>query len=71
MAVIVRIDPDEKGEKAFTSLPYVLVAYDDPDNVGKKKMSALRVVPENDMYRFSQYKDAGTKINNVAAEAQP
>lgn len=59
-----RIDPDEEGEKAFTSLPYVLVAYNDPDNAGKKKMSALRVVPENDMYRFCQYKDAGTMIQS-------
>ena len=59
-----RIDPEAKGDKAFTSLPYVLIAYDDPDHVGKKKMSALRVVPENDMYRFSQYKDAGTMIQS-------
>jgi hypothetical protein len=59
-----RLDPEAEGEKAFTSLPYVLVTYNDPDNIGKKKMSALRVVPENDMYRFRQYKEAGTMIQS-------
>ena len=68
-----QIDTEAEGGKPFTSLPYVLVAYDDPDNPGKKKMCALRVVPENDMYRFSQYKDAGTMIQSLdpLARLQP
>jgi len=43
----------------FTSLPYVLIEYGDPDRPGRAKMAACRVVPENDMYRFRRYKDAG------------
>ena len=50
----------------FTSLPYVLVQYADPDNPGKFAMQALRVVPENDMYRFRSFLDAGSKIQSVS-----
>ncbi|MBO7654652.1 MAG: hypothetical protein J6U40_06990, partial [Kiritimatiellae bacterium] len=50
----------------FTSHPYVLVQYADPDNPGKYAMQALRVVPENDMYRFRSFLDAGNKIQSVS-----
>ena len=50
----------------FTSLPYVLVQYADPDNPGKYAMQALRVVPENDMYRFRSFLDAGNKIQSIS-----
>ena len=50
----------------FTSLPYVLVQYADPDHPGKYAMEALRVVPENDMYRFRSFLDAGNKIQSVS-----
>ena len=43
----------------FTSLPYVLVQYADPEVEGHVQMAALRVVAENDMYRFRSFLDAG------------
>jgi len=52
-----------EGDEAFTSLPYVLVSYTDTDT-HKPKMCALRVVPENDMYRFRRYLDAGSMIQS-------
>ena len=50
----------------FTSLPYVLVQYADPEREGRAKMAALRVVPENDMYRFRSFLDAGSMIQSPA-----
>ena len=50
----------------FTSLPYVLVQYADPDNPGRYAMQALRVVPENDMYRFRTFLDAGSMIQSIS-----
>ena len=50
----------------FTSLPYVLVQYGDPDREGRVKMAALRVVPENDMYRFRSFLDAGSMIQSIS-----
>ena len=52
-----------EGDGAFTSLPYVLVEYTDADTK-KPAMCALRVVPENDMYRFHRYLDAGSMIQS-------
>lgn len=59
----VRIDGGA-GEE-FTSLPYVLVQYVEADT-GKTKMCALRVVPENDRYRFRKYLEAGNMIQSPA-----
>ncbi len=50
----------------FSSLPYVLVQYGDEEHPGKVKMSALRVIPENDMYRFRSFLDAGSMIQSPA-----
>ena len=50
----------------FSSLPYVLVQHADPDNPKRFVMTALRVVPENDMYRFRTFLDAGLKIQSVS-----
>ena len=50
----------------FTSLPYVLVQYGDEEHEGRVKMAALRVVPENDMYRFRSFLDAGSMIQSPA-----
>ncbi|MBR1588353.1 MAG: hypothetical protein IJ658_08530, partial [Kiritimatiellae bacterium] len=50
----------------FTSLPYVLVQYADPTNAGRYAMQALRVVPENDMYRFRTFLDAGSMIQSIS-----
>lgn len=52
------------GTKQFTSLPYVLVQY--ADEKGRMQMAAMRVVPENDMYRFRQFLEAGKKIQAPA-----
>ena len=57
-----RINPT--ASDTFTSYPYVLVTYADPERPGKSKMCALRVVPENDMYRFRTYYDAGMMIQS-------
>ncbi|MDD2598333.1 MAG: hypothetical protein PHO37_03785 [Kiritimatiellae bacterium] len=46
-------DPD-----AYTSEPFVLVEYRDADT-GRRCMKAFQVVPENDMYRFSSFMEAG------------
>ena len=50
----------------FSSLPYVLVQYGDEEHEGKVKMAALRVIPENDMYRFRSFLDAGSMIQSPA-----
>jgi len=49
-------------EGEFTSLPYVLVQYADPYDASRYRMQAIRIVPENDMYRFRRFKDAGSMI---------
>ena len=53
-----------QGPESYTSLPYVLVEWSDPEHLGKNKMCALRVVPENDMYRFKRYLEAGQMIQS-------
>ena len=50
----------------FSSLPYVLVQYGDEERPGRVKMTALRVIPENDMYRFRSFLDAGSMIQSPA-----
>ena len=54
---------DGAGDAAFTSLPYVLVQYTDADT-RRPAMCALRVVPENDLYRFRRYLTAGSMIQS-------
>ena len=53
------------GLPSFSSLPYVLVQYADPDRPGYIKMDALRVIPENDIYRFRTFLDAGSMIQSL------
>ncbi|MCQ2389878.1 MAG: hypothetical protein MJ240_00530 [Kiritimatiellae bacterium] len=62
---------ETKGQ--FTSLPYVLVEYADPDRIGKVGMAAFRVVPENDLYRFRGFHVAGNMFQtpNPIASLQP
>ena len=57
----------------FTSLPYVLVQYADPYVLGHYAMQAIRVVPENDMYRFRKFHVAGNMIQapDPLAQLQP
>ena len=58
-----RTERDGAGEEAFTSLPYALVQYVDADT-RRPTMCALRVVPENDMYRFRRYLTAGSMVQS-------
>ena len=60
-----KMDASGKVGSDFTSLPYVLVSYTDADT-HRAKMCALRVIPENDVYRFRSYYDAGQMIQSPA-----
>ncbi|MDO5318394.1 MAG: hypothetical protein Q4G65_07195 [bacterium] len=66
---------NEQGEttRKFTSLPYVLVQFPDEDRPGRIGMQAFRVVPENDMYHFGTFLDAGHMIQapDPIARLQP
>ena len=68
VAYALRCDLNEMSMdgEGFTSLPYVLVQYADPTNSGRYVMQALRVVPENDMYRFRTFLDAGSMIQSIS-----
>ncbi|MFA7173757.1 MAG: LamG-like jellyroll fold domain-containing protein [Kiritimatiellia bacterium] len=45
----------------YSSEPFALLQYTDPDT-GKPFMKALQVVPENDMYRFTGFMEAGQMV---------
>ena len=70
VAYALRCDLNKMGDRSageeFTSLPYVLVQFPDEDRPGYIKMEALRVVPENDIYRFRSFLDAGLMIQSLA-----
>ena len=70
VAYALRCDLNKTGDRSldaeFTSLPYVLVQYPDADRPGYVKMEALRVVPENDIYRFKSFLDAGFMIQSIS-----
>ena len=68
VAYALRCDLNQMGTNVydFSSLPYVLVQYANPSNSAKYAMTAIRVVPENDMYRFRSFLDAGSKIQSVS-----
>ncbi len=63
---------DDSDPPSYTSEPFVLVDYRDADT-GRRRMKAFQVIPENDMYRFSSFMEAGQMIQapDPIARLQP
>lgn len=56
---------DAGSPSTYSSEPFVLVQYTDQDS-GKVQMKALQVIPENDMYRFTGFMEAGQMVQAPA-----
>ncbi len=66
IAYALRCDLNTTTDTAtYTSEPFVLVQYTDADT-GKPRMKALQVIPENDMYRFEKFMEAGQMVQSPA-----
>ena len=65
IAYALRCDLNTTNAVDYTSEPFVLVQYTDADT-GKTRMKALQVIPENDMYRFAQFMEAGQMVQSPA-----
>ncbi len=64
IAFALRTDLNLMGAIApatYSSEPFALVQYTDQDT-GKVRMKALQVIPENDMYRFTGFMEAGQMV---------
>ena len=57
--------PEDMATEQYTSEPFVLVQYTDADT-GKTRMKALQVIPENDMYSFAKFMEAGQMVQAPA-----